>query len=241
MTLAREVTMSTHKPSLVSALLVGATGLVGHELLMQLLADPAVGEVRALVRRELSVPELLQLPLGAQPDAILGIEKLRIIEVRFDRLADYAPVFAVNWVCCALGSTIKQAGSQAGFRQVDFAYPLEVAQLALAQGATRCLLVSAMGADAGSRVFYNRVKGELEDAIRELGFEHVSVARPSLLDGPRREFRLGERLALALRVLIPEPYKPVGVAQVATGLLACGREGRPGWHELSNTALRAMR
>ena len=90
-------------------------------------------------------------------------------------------------------------------------------------------------------MFYNRVKGELEEAIRSVGFEHVSVAQPSLLAGDRAEVRLGERLALKLGCLMPQPYKPVGVAQVATGLLQSGRQGRIGWHVLSNTALRGMR
>lgn len=225
----------------VRVLLAGATGLVGRCLLRRLLADPLVGEVRVLVRRELAAPELLGLGPTEPVEKVQGIRKLRIIETRFDRLEAQAPVYAVDWVCCALGTTLRKAGSRAAFRQVDFDHPLQIAQLALAQGAQRLMLVSAMGADAHSHVFYNRTKGELEEALRELGFAHVSVAQPSLLQGPRAEFRPGERLALALGWLFPPAWKPVHADQVAAGLLASGREGMPGWHVLSNTALRRMR
>ena len=98
-----------------------------------------------------------------------------------------------------------------------------------------------MGADADSRVFYNRVKGELEEALSELDYESVCVAQPSLLAGERGEFRLAERLGLALGFLMPERFKPVQAAQVAAGLLAVARDERPGWHVLSNTLLRGMR
>lgn len=118
---------------------------------------------------------------------------------------------------------------------------MQIAQLARAQGARQLLLVSAVGANASSRVFYNRVKGELEEALGELGFESVCVAQPSLLAGDRSEFRLGERLALLLSGLMPSRYKPVQAAQVALGLLSVARTERPGWHVLSNTVLRGMR
>jgi uncharacterized protein YbjT (DUF2867 family) len=218
-------------------LLAGATGLVGQQALRQLLADPAVREVRALVRRELTPAQLLGEAAAAQP----GLSKLRICPVNFERLEAHTDLFKVDWVLCALGTTIKQAGSQAAFRQVDFDYPLQVAQLAKAQGAQRFMLVSALGADARSRVFYSRVKGELEDAVQALGFAHVSVAQPSFLAGDRTEFRLGERIALALGWLMPERYKPVQAAQVAAGLIASIKAGKPGWHRLSNTVLRRMR
>lgn len=230
-----------HPTEPARVLLAGATGLVGQAWLRRLLADPLVGEVRALVRHELSAAELLQLPPHAPIDALPGLAKLRIGEVDFDRLVRHTDWFKVDWVCCALGTTLGKAGSKAAFRRVDFDYPLQIAQLAKAQGARRFMLVSALGADASARVFYNRVKGELEEAIRGVGFEHVSVAQPSLLAGERAEFRLGERLALRLGFLMPERYKPVQADQVAAGLLASGRVGQGGWHVLRNTALRRMR
>lgn len=226
----------------VRVLLAGATGLVGQQALRQLLADPMVGEVRALVRRALTPAQLLGGVGRSEQADLVGADmaKLRICVADFDHLADHADWFAVDWVCCALGTTIKQAGSQVAFRRVDFDYPLQIARLAQAQGASRLMLVSTVGAHARSRVFYSRVKGELEDAIRALGLPHVSVAQPSLLAGDRAEFRLGERLALALACLMPPAYKPVQAAKVAAGLLASARQGQAGWHVLNNTALRRM-
>lgn len=221
----------------VSVLLAGASGLVGRQALLQLLADPMVAEVRALVRRALTPADLL----GANHAAAPGHDKLRICHANFERLEAHADWFDVDWVFCALGTTIRQAGSQPAFRLVDFDYPLQIAQLAKAQGATRFMLVSALGASARSRVFYSRTKGELEEAIKAIGFEHVSVARPSFLAGDRAEHRLGEGMALKLGFLMPARYKPVRDAQVAAGLLASARAGRPGWHVLDNIALRRMR
>lgn len=217
-------------------LLAGATGLVGRELLRQLLDDPLVGEVRALTRRPLSRRDLL-----GHAGHPAGEERLQVCEVDFDRLDRHTALFEVDWVCCAMGTTIRKAGSQAAFRQVDFDYPFQMAQLARAQGARQLLLVSALGANADSRVFYNRVKGELEDALAELAYESVCVAQPSLLAGERGEFRLAERLGLVLARLMPERYKPVQAAQVAAGLLSVAREERPGWHVLNNAVLRGMR
>lgn len=217
-------------------LLVGATGLVGQHLLRQLLLDPEVGEVRALVRRPLTRTELL-----GESWPVEAADKLQLHEVDFERLTEYATVFEVDWVCCALGTTRRQAGTRAAFRRVDFDYPLTVAELARALGASQFLLVSAVGAHARSVFFYNRLKGELEEAIRDLAFPSVTVARPSLLAGARAEFRLGERLALYLGPLLPSAYKPVDAARVAAGLLQSAREERPGWHVLTNVVLRRMR
>lgn len=218
-------------------LLAGATGLVGQQALRQLLADPGVAQVRALVRRVCTPQQLL----GSHVARTDELAKLRICVADFEHLVAHVDWFDVDMVFCALGTTIKQAGSQAAFRRVDFEYPLQIAQLAKAQGAKRFLLVSALGASARSRVFYNRVKGELEEAIRGIGFEHVSVAQPSVLAGERAEVRLGERIALKLGFLVPQRYKPVHVVQVAAGLLMSGHQGQAGWHVLSNTALRRMR
>ena len=229
------VSLATSSPPR-RVLLAGATGLVGRALLHQLLADPMVGEVRALTRRALSRSELLGR--GGHPP---GDERLQVCEIDFERLDRHTELFEVDWVCCAMGTTIRKAGSRAAFRRVDFDYPFQMAQLARAHGARQLLLVSAMGADADSRVFYNRVKGELEDALSELDYESVCVAQPSLLAGERGEFRLAERLGLALGFLMPERFKPVQAAQVAAGLLAVARDERPGWHVLNNTVLRGMR
>lgn len=204
------------------ALLVGATGLVGQQCLQILTQDPAVGSVRVLVRRPMAV----------------NSPKVQVCVADFDRLETHADWLAADWVFCALGTTIAKAGSRGAFRQVDFDYPLQVAQLAKAQGAKRFLLVSATGADAKSKVFYSRVKGELEEAIAAIGFESVTFARPSLLAGERDEVRIAERIGLKFGWLLPERYRPVQARQVAQGLVNAAKSGRPGVHGLTNIELR---
>ncbi|MGX4643824.1 NAD(P)H-binding protein [Massilia sp. SYSU DXS3249] len=190
-------------------LLAGATGLVGGELLRGLLADDTVAAVHVLARRPLEVRH----------------PKLRVQVVDFTALPGLP---ALDEAYLALGTTIKVAGSQAAFRAVDFDANLAVARAACAAGARRLGLVSAMGADARARVFYNRVKGELEEAVRGLGFEAVVIARPSLLLGDRAALgqpaRAGEHLgalvAGVLRPLIPVRYRPIRALDVARALLA---------------------
>jgi uncharacterized protein YbjT (DUF2867 family) len=189
--------------------LAGATGLVGRSLLEGLLADTSVQSVHVLGRRN---------PRVAHARITFHI-------VDFSRLSPLPPV---DEVYLALGTTIKVAGSQAAFRAIDFDANLAVARAALAAGARRCGLVSAMGADAKSRVFYNRVKGELEEALAQLPFEGLVIARPSLLVGDRAALGQPERslekvsavFMKMLRPLIPANYRAIAAAQVARTLLA---------------------
>ena len=207
-----------------TALVAGATGLVGAECVRQLSADAAVGEVRALVRRPLP-RELAALP--------------RVIEQRadFERLEEHAGGFACDWVFCALGTTIKKAGTRDAFRRVDFDYALAVARIGRERGATHFLLVSARGADPTSRFFYYRVKGELEVAVQALGYPCVTIARPSLLVGERGERRRGEELALRFGGLLPRASRPVPAGQVAAALVRAAREARPGVRVIENPEL----
>jgi uncharacterized protein YbjT (DUF2867 family) len=192
------------------ALLAGATGLVGRELLPLLLDDSEIAEVVVLSRRALATPH---------PKLQQGI-------VAFDMLEDFV-LPPVDDVYCCLGTTMRQAGSREAFREVDLVYPVTIARMAMAAGATRCYFVSAMGADAGSRVFYNRTKGELERELMRLELRTVYAFRPSLLVGDRPEFRAGERIALALArplsFLLPPKVRPVAAADVARAMHACGR------------------
>jgi uncharacterized protein YbjT (DUF2867 family) len=189
--------------------LAGATGLVGRAILEGLLADASVTAVHALGRRE---------PEAAHP-------KLTPHVVDFEALPPLPPI---DEVYLALGTTIKAAGSQAAFRAVDFDANLSVARAALAAGARRAGLVSAMGADEKSRVFYNRVKGETEEALAQIPFDGLVIARPSLLSGDREALgqpvRTAEKVALAvgrlLGPLVPADYRPVAAARVARVLLA---------------------
>jgi uncharacterized protein YbjT (DUF2867 family) len=192
-----------------TVVIAGATGLVGREILQGLLNDDAVGAIHALGRRPLSV----QHP------------KLTSHVVDFAALP---PLPSVDEAYLALGTTIKVAGSQEAFRAVDFDANLAVARAALAAGARRAGLVSAMGADTHARIFYSRVKGELEAALTALGFETLVIARPSMLAGDREALgqpvRNGEKLALfvstMLRPFIPANYRSIAAADVARALLA---------------------
>ena len=207
-----------------SAVVVGATGLVGRECLAQLAGRPQFGTVTALARRPL-------------PDDPQGV---RTVLVDFDRLDANPEIFQVSHVFCAFGTTIKQAGSQERFRQVDFGYPLRVAQLARAAGARHFLLVSSIGASPGARTFYLRVKGELETAILALGFPSVTIARPSLLLGDRKEFRIGEEVAMRLSWAMPRKYRAVHVRDVARALVDAAVEDRPGVRVIENPDIRAV-
>lgn len=191
-----------------SVVLAGATGLVRREILSGLLADASIGTVHALVRRPLE----LQHP------------KLTTHVVSFSALPRLP---AVDEAYLALGTTIKVAGSQAAFRAVDFDANLSVARAAKDAGA-RCVgLVSAMGANAQPSIFYNRVKGEIEEALTALGFDTLVIARPSLLHGDRNVLgqppRAGEKLGMIagtlLRLLIPANYQPIAAVNVARALL----------------------
>lgn len=229
-----------------AVLIAGATGLVGREAVLACLLDAGVTEVRALVRRPVTLDAVLG-PLAHEAPALTPAQRARFqpVQVDFQRLDHEPEVCRVDTVLCALGTTIRQAGSQQAFRQVDFDAPLRIARLAHAQGAKRFLLVSALGASSSSRVFYNRVKGELEDAISAIGFEQLVIARPSLLDGERAESRPVERIGLALSkalgFLIPESHGPVHVRQVARALLRAAGEGAAGRRVLTNAQMRAMR
>lgn len=180
-----------------TALLLGASGLVGRHTLARLAHDGRWDRVVTLGRRPLAT---------ASPTHADHV-------VDFDRLSEQADLFACDDLFCALGTTIQQAGSQEAFRRVDLEIPFEAAQLAHAAGAGQVLLVSALGADPDSRIFYNRTKGEAERVMGEVGFDAVQLFRPSLLTGDRDETRPGERigeLVLSLaRPLLRGPLRPL--------------------------------
>jgi uncharacterized protein YbjT (DUF2867 family) len=200
-------TPSDATPSGRRALLAGASGLVGRELLRELLADGSIARVHVLVRRELPQrdPKLTQ----------------HIVD-----FAALAALPAIDEAYIALGTTIKVAGSQAAFRAVDADAVLAVARAARAAGARRLGVVSAMGADAHSRVFYSRVKGETEQALAQLGFATLVIARPSMLVGDRtalgQPVRRGEEIAAHvsrwLGFAIPANYRPIEAVRVARAL-----------------------
>jgi uncharacterized protein YbjT (DUF2867 family) len=202
------------------AVVAGSTGLVGTRLLELLVRAPEYALVIALSRR---VPSLAaRAPLQWRPADFERLDKV-LADIRG---SDAKPLD----VFCALGTTIKSAGSQQAFRRVDFDYVLRVGQWARSAQARRLILVSALGADPASRVFYNRVKGDAEQALGSLGLPSLVVLRPSLLDGDRKEVRPGERFALTLvrpvRVLLPKTIRPVRDIDVAASMLRAAREER---------------
>lgn len=214
-----------------SAVLLGATGLVGGRCLELLLADATYARVTVVGRRALprEHPKLEQ----------------RVVD--FERLDGEADAFAGDDVFCCLGTTIRAAGSQEAFRRVDHDYPLAAARLASARGAKRFLLVTAMGADAGSRIFYNRVKGEVEAGVSALPFEGVALLRPSLILGERADRRpaeaLAQRLAPALNPLLLGPlrkYRAIDAAAIARAMVRLAKEDFRGVRVVESDALEKL-
>lgn len=183
-----------------TALIAGATGLVGKELLHLLLNGNAYEKVVALVRRPLELQH----------------KKLVEVICDFDNLEAYEEVFKADDVFCCLGTTIKKAKTQAAMYKIDVDYPVEMAKLAKKQGVQHFLLISSLNANPNSKIFYSRMKGELEQKIKELNLPALSIIHPALLVGEREEFRLGEGAAIVLYKLLskisaPERLSSIGI------------------------------
>lgn len=188
-----------------NVLLAGATGLTGGFVLRELLADPAVAHVLAPTRRPLPAHPRLDNPVGVLHRLLSQLQ---------------APVDVA--ICC-LGTTIRHAGSREAFRMADYDLPLEVGQKARKLGARHYLVISSLGANASSRAFYNQVKGELELSLGKQDWPQLTIVRPSLLLGPRQEFRLAERLVAPFATLLPGRWRGIPAETVARALwrLAC--------------------
>lgn len=218
--------MSRHR-----ALLLGATGLIGQHLLQRLLTDPHWSEVQVITRRPIATEH----------------EKLHKIVLPLTQMASRPELFAVDAVFCCLGTTLRAAGSRAAFRQVDFDFCVQAAELARAQGVNHFLLVSAVNARATSPVFYSRVKGEAEAAIVSLDFPSLSIVQPSLLLGQRDTRRPGEQVAgLLFQAVRPlagwsnASWLPVEAAQVADAMAVAGRAPQPGTRRLRYRDLKTL-
>lgn len=214
------------------AVLLGGTGLIGKQLLRILLESEAYETITAIVRKPLAEHSKLR----------------QVVLTDFAALESQAETFeGAEDVFCCLGTTIRQAGTRERFRIVDFDYPVMAARLAKAAGAQRYVFVSSMGADAGSRFFYNRVKGETEAAVRALQLPMISIIRPSLLLGEREEFRLIERMGVAIsRPLTPFLRKalpkmcPIEARDVAAVMHRVAQMYTPGVHIYENDQLHKM-
>ncbi len=211
--------MAANPPAGIHVVLVGATGLVGGHCLTQLLADDSVAQVTAIARRTL------------QPTH----PKLTVQVVDFDRLREQARLPKADAVLCSLGTTHRAAGSPEAFAKVDHIYVAELARLAAAQGIPRFILVSAVGADPASPVFYQRVKGRAEAAVSDMHFKAVHLLRPALLLGDHPEPRPVEdwskKLAPFWSLFAWGPfshYRPIPAEMVAARMVELAKTDQEG-------------
>jgi uncharacterized protein YbjT (DUF2867 family) len=215
--------MPSAGPTLLRLLLLGATGAVGREVLAQALADSRVAQVIAPTRRPLAAHEKLLNPV-----------------TDFAQLDAAAPWWRADAVVCALGTTIKVAGSQPAFAAVDRDLVIDTARLARQAGATRMALNSSLGASAQGN-FYLRTKAQAEDGVRALGYPSLTIVRPSLINADRDVARPGEVAGLwvarAFGPLVPRRYRPVTAQRIAQALLDGALQGLPGEHLLESEQL----
>ncbi len=159
-----------------TALIIGASGLVGNELLKQLLADSSFEKIKIFVRKRIPTED----------------SKLEQIIINFDYISSYYDLIKGDVLFCCMGTTIKTAGSKDAFIKVDYTYPMEFAKIAKQNGVKKMLLISSIGADKTASNFYLKVKGDIEESLGKLNFESLIILRPSMLLGSRKEFRFGE-------------------------------------------------
>ena len=203
-------------------LLAGATGLTGEHLLDRLLNEPTITRVLAPTRRPLAEHPHLENPVG---DPAVFLPQLSgQVDIAF----------------CCLGTTLKQAGSEEAFRAVDLDMVVAFAKRAREMGARHLIVISAVGADPKSSIFYNRVKGEMEQALKAQDWPQLTIVRPSLLLGARREFRLGERLLAPLARWIPGKYRGIKACTLAHALWRLALEEQDGTRIIESDQLRRL-
>ncbi len=202
-----------------TALIVGATGLVGKHCLDYLLQDPKYTMVTSLVRKK--------MPLKSP--------KLQQEVVNFDHLESSKALVKGDDVYCCLGTTINKAGSKENFRKVDHDYVVKTARLALENGALRFLVVTSIGADPESGIFYTKVKGEVEEDLKTLNYPELHIFRPASLAGDREEFRFGEKVSLGVLKAFDfalvgglKKYKPIEAKTVARAMVLVADRNQPG-------------
>ena len=207
-------------------MIIGGTGLVGKELTTLLLADERYSKVVLLVRKPLATLH----------------QKLVQVAYNFDH-PDTSVVVADELFSC-LGTTIKDAGNKTAFYKVDHDYIVDTAKAGFKNGIKKFALVSSMGADKKSRIFYNKTKGETEDAVSTIGFEAIFIFRPSLLLGSRANKRIGESIAQflmsALAFAIPRKYKAIKGSQVARAMVAVMNSDYEGVHIFESDAIASL-
>jgi uncharacterized protein YbjT (DUF2867 family) len=215
-----------------TALLAGATGLIGNEVLQLLMNDDTYTSVVLVTRKPLSISH----------------PKAKNIVIDFDKLHELSlHVQHVDDVFCCLGTTMATAGSKEAFYKVDFTYCYELAKVSLLMNAKQFLIVSAMGANLKSSIYYNRVKGEIENKLKELSFESLKILQPSMLLGNRKERRPGElgakRLFKALAFIFVgslKKYKAIEASDVAKAMLSIAKMNVKGIESFQSDRLKAI-
>ncbi|GAB6255348.1 oxidoreductase [Peribacillus sp. N1] len=204
-----------------TALILGATGVVGTQLVKQLSNSKIYSEIHLLTRREMKFTE----------------PKCTGHVVDFDNLSQYAYLFNVTDVFICLGTTIKKAKSKEAFRKVDYDYIIEAAKMAKTSNVEKLLVITAMGANSKSKFFYSRVKGDVEGTLQRLEMNTVHIFRPSLLLGEREEFRAGEKISGLLSTFVKfvfvgplRPYRAIEANKVAAAMYATAQTTAKGYH-----------
>lgn len=211
-----------------TAIIIGASGLVGKELTKQLLNNEAYSEIHILVRKELDLKHT----------------KLFQHVIDFDNINRYANLIKGDDAFCCLGTTMKIAGSKEAFYKVDYEYVNNFARLAFQNGVKHFAMVSSMGANAESSVYYSKVKGEIEKAVIAYRFYATFICRPSMLVGERQDKRIGEEIGIwvsnAFSFLIPDKYKSITGTQVAKAMISLVLQGGLGVHIIESDKLQKI-
>lgn len=213
------------------ALVIGATGLIGKNVVNQLIQNEAFGKIIILVRNSSGFTH----------------EKLEEIIVNFEQLEEYEQYFHVNDVFSCLGTTIKIAKTKENFRKVDYDYSVKVAELASKAAVQNFLLISSMGANSHSNIFYSKVKGEVERDVRKFHFAGLFIFRPSLLLGERNEVRIGEKVAETISTIMPflftgpfKKYKPIKGETVAKAMINSALSGKKGEQIIESNSIQSI-
>jgi uncharacterized protein YbjT (DUF2867 family) len=211
-----------------SALLLGATGLTGSRLLTLLLDSELYATVTIYTRK----------PSG------ISHPQLREMVVDYDNWKD--PVQADDVFCC-LGTTIKQAKTKEAFTKVDLDYPVKIAKLQYAAGSQKFLVVSALGSSPRSSIFYSRVKGMMEEELKQIGYAGLFIFRPAIITGERKEPRMGEGIGLAIsKILSPlmlgplKKYRPVSALAIARAMLHAAQSGSAGTRVIPSDEIKSF-